>query len=322
MSRAVFLDRDSLDIGDLDMQALDEATGGLQSWGATRPEQVRERIGDAECVIVNKVVLDAELLGDCPALRLICVVATGTNNIDLEAARAHGITVVNCRGYGTASLSQHVLTLILALTRNLLPFVEAVRDGRWQAAEQFCLLDYPIGELEGRTLLIVGHGELGGAVARLGELLGMHVQIAERPGVRQARPGRVLLADALPAADVISLHCPLTEETRNLIDADALARMKPTALLINTARGGIVDEAALADALRQGQIAGAGVDVLSSEPPRDGNPLLAPDIPNLLVTPHCAWGSRTARQRVVDQTVENIQAWRRGEPVRVVAGGA
>lgn len=322
MSHAVFLDRDSLDIGDLDMQALERATGGLQSWGATRPDQVRERIGDAECVIVNKVVLDAELLADCPSLRLICVVATGTNNIDLEAARARGITVVNCRGYGTASLSQHVLTLILALTRNLLPFVEAVRNGRWQAAEQFCLLDYPIGELEGRTLLIVGHGELGGAVAHLGELLGMHVRIAERPGATGARPGRVLLAEALPAADVVSLHCPLTAETRDLIDADALARMKPTALLINTARGGIVDEQALAEALRRGEIAGAGVDVLSSEPPREGNPLLAPDIPNLLVTPHCAWGSRTARQRVVDQTVENIEAWRRGDPVRVVAGGA
>lgn len=321
MASAVFLDRDSLDIGDLDLDALDRATGGLTSHGATPPERVRERIGDARCVIVNKVVLDRNLLADCPDLELICVVATGTNNIDLKAAAEQGITVVNCRGYGTASLSQHVLTLILALTRNLLPFVEAVRAGRWQAAEQFCLLDYPIGELEGRTLLIVGHGELGGAVARLAELLGMQVQIAERPGMATARAGRVLLADALPKADVISLHCPLTDETRNLIDAGALARMKPSALLINTARGGIVDEQALADALRRGQIAGAGIDVLSAEPPREGNPLLAPDIPNLLVTPHCAWGSRTARQRVVDQTVENIEAWRRGEPVRVVNGG-
>jgi glycerate dehydrogenase len=318
MTDAVFLDRATLDLGDLDMTALERVLPGLVYHETTDAEQTLERIGDAECVVVNKVVLDGDVLSRCPRLRLVCVVATGTNNVDLGAAERLGIRVVNCRGYGTDSLSQHVLTLILALSRRLASYTEAVGRGDWQRSPIFCLLDYPIEELNGKVLGIVGHGELGGAVARLGTALGMEVRIAERPGRSEVRPDRQALPELIREADVLTLHCPLTEDTRGLIGAEELRRMKNTAILINTARGGIVDEPALAAALRSGEIAGAGVDVLSEEPPEGGNPLLAGDIPNLLVTPHCAWGSRQARQRIVDQTVENVRRWRDGDPVRVV----
>ncbi|MDR9414282.1 MAG: 2-hydroxyacid dehydrogenase [Spiribacter sp.] len=318
MSGAVLLDRETLDLGDLDLSALESATGGLTSYERTEPSQVADRIHDASIVIVNKVVLDAEILARCPSLRLICVIATGVNNIDTAAARAQGITVVNCQAYGTDSVAQHTLTLMLALATQLIPYRDAVRAGRWEQAPNFCFLDYPIIELAGRRLLVVGHGELGSAVARLAEAFGMEVLIAERPGSTEARPGRVLFEEALPTADFVTLHCPLTDQTRNLINAETLRAMKTTAFVINTARGGIVNEADLAEALRLGEIAGAGMDVLTQEPPRDGNPLLAADIPNLIVTPHSAWGSRTARQRIVDQTVENIAAWQAGEPIRVV----
>lgn len=319
MTDAVLLDRETLDLGDLDLSGLEAAAGGLTSYDRTTPDQVVERIGTASIVIVNKVVLTAEVLEACPTLRLICVVATGVNNIDTAAAAARGITVVNCRAYGTESVAQHTLALMLALATSLMPYRDAVRAGRWEQAPNFCFLDYPIVELAGRTLLIVGHGELGSAVGRLAEAFGMTVLIAERPGATTARPDRVLFQEAVREADVVTLHCPLTDETRNLIDANVLKAMKPSAFIINTARGGIVNEDDLANALRNGDIAGAGMDVLTQEPPRAGNPLLAPDIPNLIVTPHSAWGSRTARQRIVEQTVENIEGWRDGQPTRVVA---
>ena len=322
MARTVMLDRETLDLGDLDLDNLSRVAGEFDSYDRTRPEAVVERIGDAEIIIVNKVVIDADVIAACPNLALICVIATGVNNIDTAAARARGISVVNCRAYGTDSVAQHAITLMLALATGLVSYVNAVRAGRWEQSANFCFLDYPIVELAGRRLLVVGHGELGGAVARLAECHGMEVVIAERPGAGTPRPGRVDFHEAVAGADIVTVHCPLTPATQNLIDADVLRRMKPTAFVINTARGGIVDEAALADALRAGEIAGAGMDVLSKEPPREGNPLLAADIPNLLVTPHSAWGSQRARQRIVDQTVENIEAWQRGEPLRVVEEGA
>ena len=318
MSGAVLLDRETLDLGDLDFSALERATGSLKSFDRTDPSEVIDRIGEASIVIVNKVVLDAQVLAACPSLQLICVVATGVNNIDTDAARAHGVTIVNCRAYGTDSVAQHTLTLMLALATSLCPYRDAVRAGRWEQAPNFCFLDYPIIELAGRRLLIVGHGELGSAVGRLAEAFGMQISIAERPGRAEARAGRVLFEEALPSADFVTLHCPLTDETRDLINRGALQAMKPTAFVINTARGGIVNEADLAEALRSGEIAGAGMDVLTQEPPREGNALLASDIPNLIVTPHSAWGSRTARQRIVEQTVENIEAWRAGQSLRVV----
>lgn len=318
-ARAVFLDHASLDLGDLDLAPLRQVFGELALHPATTGEQVVERLQGAEVAISNKVRLDAAALDNCPELKLILVSATGTNNIDLAAARERGITVANCQGYGTASVAQHALMLLLALATRLPDYQAAVRAGAWQHASQFCLLDFPIIELEGKTLGILGHGELGGAFARLAEALGMRVLYGALPG-RPARAERLPLEELLPQVDALSLHCPLTEQTRQLIGAAELALLKPHALLLNTARGGLVDEQALADALRAGHLGGAAFDVLSEEPPRHGNPLLADDIPRLIITPHNAWGSREARQRIVGQLSENARAFFAGAPIRVVNG--
>ena len=315
--RAVLLDAETFSPADLDWSALEAAVPELVRHGTTAPGEVVARLAGAAIAISNKVVLDAGVLAACPELKLICVAATGTNNVDLAAAREHGIAVCNARGYGTPSVVQHTWALILALATRLPDYHAAVSRGDWARASQFCLLDFPIAELAGRTLGIVGYGELGQAVAAVAPAFGMQVLVAQLPG-RPAAEGRVPLAEVLARADVLSLHCPLTETTRGLIGAAELARMKPDALLINTARGGIVDEAALAEALRGGRLGGAGVDVLGAEPPRDGNPLLAPDLPNLIVTPHTAWASRGARQRLVEQVAENIRAFGAGTPLRRV----
>lgn len=316
-SRAVFLDHSSLDLGDLDMAPLEQSFAELQLHGQSTPAQVIERLRGAAVAISNKVPLDAATFAACPALQLVLVAATGTNNIDLEAAREHGVTVCNCQGYGTPSVAQHTLMLLLALATRLPDYQAAVRAGRWQQAQQFCLLDFPIVELEGKTLGLLGHGELGGAVARLAEAFGMRVLLGQLPG-RPPRQDRLPLDELLPQVDALSLHCPLNADTLNLIGEYELSLMKPTAFLINTARGGLVNEQALADCLRRGHLGGAATDVLTQEPPRDGNPLLAADIPRLIVTPHCAWGSREARQRIVIQLMENAQAFFGGAPRRVV----
>ncbi len=316
--RTVFLDRDSLDFGDLDLSLLSQAVETFTCYSSTEPEAVAERISNAEIIIVNKVVLDEALMRQAPALKLICVAATGTNNVDLDAASRLGVCVCNCQGYGTASVAQHVFTLVLALSTSLLRYHQAVQAGAWGRSRQFCLLDYPIMELEGKTLGIVGYGELGQAVARLAEAFGMRVLIAARSGTAPSA-GRLALSELLPQVDVLSLHCPLTDATRDLIGAEQLALLKPGALLINAARGGVVNELALLAALQSGRLGGAGVDVLSEEPPRNGNPLLGAELPNLIVTPHSAWGSCEARQRIVGQLSENIQAWMRGSPRRCVA---
>ncbi|MGA4322524.1 2-hydroxyacid dehydrogenase [Ectopseudomonas hydrolytica] len=316
-ARAVFLDHASLDLGDLDMHPLQQAFAELTLHAQTAPEQVAERLQGAQVAISNKVPLNAATFAACPELKLVLVTATGTNNIDLNAARAHGVTVSNCQGYGTPSVAQHTLLLLLALATRLPDYQRDVAAGRWQQASQFCLLDHPIVELEGKTLGLLGHGELGSAVARLAEAFGMRVVLGQLPG-RPARADRLALHELLPQVDALTLHCPLNEQTRNLIGAAELALMKPQALLINTARGGLVDEQALADALRRGHLGGAATDVLTQEPPKDGNPLLAGDIPRLIVTPHNAWGSREARQRIVAQVVENAEAFFAGAPRRVV----
>ncbi|MBA4244640.1 2-hydroxyacid dehydrogenase [Ectopseudomonas hydrolytica] len=316
-ARAVFLDHASLDLGDLDMHPLQQAFAELTLHAQTAPEQVAERLQGAQVAISNKVPLNAATFAACPELKLVLVTATGTNNIDLNAARAHGVTVSNCQGYGTPSVAQHTLLLLLALATRLPDYQRDVAAGRWQQASQFCLLDHPIVELEGKTLGLLGHGELGSAVARLAEAFGMRVVLGQLPG-RPARADRLALHELLPQVDALTLHCPLNEQTRNLIGAAELALMKPQALLVNTARGGLVDEQALADALRRGHLGGAATDVLTQEPPKDGNPLLTGDIPRLIVTPHNAWGSREARQRIVAQVVENAEAFFAGAPRRVV----
>ncbi|WP_297527776.1 D-2-hydroxyacid dehydrogenase [Thiohalobacter sp.] len=308
LHHGVMLDLDSLHPADLDLGRLKAA---LPHWDwhlHTKPEQTAARIGAADVVVTNKVVLDAARLDAAPRLRLICVAATGMNNIDLAAAEARGIAVRNVRNYASQSVAEHVFALILALKRRLAEHRQAALT-RWPDHPDFCILDHPMTELAGRRLGIVGYGDLGRAVARIGEAFGMKVLKARRPGGRDDRPGRLPLDTLLERSDVVSLHCPLTEATRGLIGRRELRLMQPHALLINTARGGIVDEVALAQALREGVIAGAGVDVLSEEPPPRDNPLLATDIPNLILTPHVAWASREARQRLVDQVAANIEAF-------------
>lgn len=314
--RAVFLDRETMGEG-LDLSATEAQLTELVSYERTDPEDVSSRIQGFDVVIVNKVVLSREHLAADRTPKLICLVATGTNNLDLDACRDLGITVVNCRGYGTDAVAQHTLCLMLALSTRLIDYHQAVEAGDWHRARQFCLLDYPIRELYGRTLGIIGLGTLGGRVAELARAFGMKVLVAQRPG-DAPQPDRVPINELLPQVDILTLHCPLTEATRNLIDAPQIARMKRDAIIINTARGGLVNEEALVTALREDRLGGAGFDVLTTEPPRDGNPLLDEDIPNLIVTPHTAWGTAEARQRIYDQLAENIRAWLEGTPVRVV----
>lgn len=318
LRRAVFLDHSSLDLGDLDLSRLRGCFDELQLHPTTAPHEVAERLQGASVAITNKVHLDAAALAACPDLRLILVSATGTNNVDLQAARAQGIVVSNCQGYGTPSVAQHTLALLLALATRLPDYQHAVADGKWAQARQFCLLDFPIVELEGKTLGLLGHGELGGAVARLAEAFGMRVLSGQLPG-RPARDDRLSLAELLPQVDALTLHCPLNDSTRNMIGAAELALLKPGAFVVNTARGGLIDEQALADALRSGHLGGAATDVLSVEPPVNGNPLLAGDIPRLVVTPHSAWGAVEARQRIVGQLAENAEAFLQGNPRRVVS---
>ena len=316
--RAVFLDHTSLDLGDLDLAPLRQCFSELQLWSDTDADNVIERLQGASVAISNKIQLNARTLAACPELKLILVAATGTNNVDLEAARARGITVANCQGYGTPSVAQHTLGLLLALATRLVDYNKAVNAGQWQQARQFCLLDFPIVELEGKTLGLFGHGELGSAVARLAEAFGMRVLLGQIPG-RPARADRLPLDELLPQVDALTFHCPLNEHTRNFIGARELALLKPGAFVVNTARGGMIDELALANALRSGHLGGAATDVLSVEPPRDGNPLLAHDIPRLIITPHSAWGSREARQRIVGQLTQNAEAFFNGTALRAVS---
>ena len=280
-------------------------------FGETPPGEVVERLAPATIAICNKLPLRAETLSQLPKLRLIAVAATGVDNVDLAYCRSHNIAVCNTRGYAVNSLPEHALMLMLALRRNLMAYRDDVKAGRWHEAKQFCLLDHPIGDLRGATLGIVGFGTLGKSMAQLGRAVGMEVIVA----VRDDRAG---FEEVLRRSDVLSLHCPLTEETKNLIGADELAQMKPDAILINTARGGLIDDHALIEALKNGRLAGAGIDVLRNEPPREGNPLLEVDLPNLIVTPHNAWASRQAMQTLADQLVDNLEAFVRGSPQNLV----
>ncbi|WP_455204612.1 D-2-hydroxyacid dehydrogenase, partial [Kaarinaea lacus] len=265
VSSGVFLDIKSLDREDLDLSELYSVLHDWQMHDYSSASQVAERIREAHVVVANKAPLTKDILQQAPQLQLICVAATGINNVDLDAAKRKGITVCNVRDYASGSVVQHVFMLMLNLCTQFLNYQEALKRGRWQTSDNFCLLDYPIHELAGKNLGIIGYGVLGHAVAAVGEAFGMKVLIAERKGAAPRR-GRVSFDDVLTQADVISIHCPLIESTRGLIAQPELERMKKSALLINAARGGIVDEAALVDAIRQGQIAGAGFDVLTTEP--------------------------------------------------------
>lgn len=309
MHRIVFLERDSIraEIRRPDVPHL------WEEYPATAPEQVYERLKDATIAITNKVVLRGELLERLPALKYIAGAATGTDNLDLAWCREHGLPVSNIRGYAVNTVPEHVMMLILALRRQLLAYRADLKAGRWQRADMFCFFDHPIRDLAGATLGLIGRGSLGQGVARLATAFGMRVLWGERKGAAGVRDGYVSFDTLLAESDVLSLHCPLTTETRGMIGDTELAAMKRDAILINTARGGIVDETALAQALREGRIGGAGFDVLSKEPPREGNPLLDLDLPNFILTPHVGWASDVAMQKLADQLIDNIEAFARGD---------
>ncbi len=308
--KTVFLDYDTVSHGDLDTAALREAAGELILYESSE-SKLAERLRDADAALLNKLALTRELLLGAPRLKLIALAATGTNNVDLIAARERGIAVCNVRAYCTASVVQQVWGLILSLTQHVEEFSRLSKDGSWARDEAGTVLRYPIRELQGRIFGVVGWAELGRGAARVAEAFGMRVAIANRPG-GPPQPGRMKLDALLAAADIVSLHCPLTDATRGLIGARELGLMKPDALLINTARGALVDSAALAAALLAGSVGGAGIDVLPQEPPVDGDPLLDSRIPNLLVTPHIAWAAREARQRCIDEMAANIRGFRSG----------
>ncbi len=315
--QAVYLDYASSDQNDLDFKALHAAFERVQLYPTTHPQDVLARVCDVDVIITNKVVIDAAIIQQCPHLKLISISATGTNNVDLAAAKARGIVVCNCQAYGTSAVAQHTLMLMLNLATSFVSYQKDIQAGKWQNATQFCLLDAPIVELAGKTLGIIGYGELGRAVVKLAEAFGMKVLVGNLPN-RPSDASRVPFAELLAQVDFLSLHCPLTEDTKHLMSTAQFEAMKPSAFLINCARGGIVDEVALANALRTGQIAGAATDVLTVEPPTAGNVLLDPSIPNLIVTPHNAWGSVDARQRIVNQMLENVDAFKAGQPIRQV----
>lgn len=305
--RAAFLDFATLGPG-VDTSALDDLLDVVY-YPYSAGDEVAERVRDCEVVLVNKAAVTAESIAGAGKLRLIALSATGTDNVDIDAARRRGVAVANIRDYCSTSLAQHVFALILNLTQRIGDYDTLVRSGAWQASRSFALFDYPIRELTDRALGIVGYGSLGRSVADLGRCLGMQILVSARADAapESVPDDRVPFADVIEQSDVLSLHCPLNKETHHLIGRPELERMKRDALLINTARGGLVDSAALVDALRSGQIGGAGIDVLPVEPPDANEPLLAGDVPNLIVTPHIAWAAREARQRALNQVVENVQ---------------
>jgi glycerate dehydrogenase len=314
MHDIVFLDRDSL-IATVRPPAF---AHHWRDYPGTTPDQVVERLRGATIAITNKVPLRADAIDQLPDLKMVAVAATGTDNVDLAACRARGIVVANIRDYSVVSVPEHCFALMLAVRRNLAAYVADVEAGRWERSTRFCLLDHPIADLAGSRLGIVGYGALGRRVAQIGRAFGMEVAVSSRSKVADADVIQLPLAELLATADVVSLHLPLTDATRNMIGAKELASMKRSAILINTARGGLVDEQALAEALTSGTIAGAGFDVLSKEPPSPDNPLLRLRLPQFVLTPHVAWASGGAMQTLADMLVDNLEAWAAGQPKNVV----
>ena len=310
MERIVFLERNTV-------QATFRPPQFPHQWidhAETTAPQVAERVRDATIIISNKLSLGEPELSGALSLKLIAIAATGSDCVDLDYSRRAGIAVCNVRGYAAHSVSEHVLMMILALRRNLLAYRADVRLGLWNQSKQFCLLTHELHDIRGSVIGIVGYGAIGKAMARLSTAVGMRVLISERKGARALRQGRTSFENTLQQSDVVSLHCPLTEETRGLIRAAEFHSMKPNALLINTARGALIDDLALIEALRSRQIAGAGIDALREEPPRHENALLDCDLPNLIITPHVAWASKEAMQTLADQVIDNLEAFIGGRP--------
>jgi len=348
MIKTTFLDTNSLDCGDIDFTPLESQSLVMDYWNQTSIAQIPERISAAEIIISNKVILDSDVLKNANHLKLICIAATGTNNVDLDFARQQGVSVCNVTAYATASVVQHVFALITSLQSRLAEHRGSVFSGEWSGSQNFCVLDYPYEELSGKILGIIGYGELGQAVAKVARSFGLKVLVAEsdhskannksmsdaqrktnsntvsaqsfyKDSLQQVNDKsvspveRVTFERLMSESDIVSLHCPLAENTRHLINADAFKLMKSSGILVNTARGGIVNEPDLLDALAAGTIAGAALDVLEVEPPPDNHLLFTYDKPNLIITPHVAWASRESRQRLVDQLGLNIQAYLKGK---------
>lgn len=315
LTRIVFLDRETLS----DSVQLPQVPfkHELQVYGRTAPDQVAERIADADIVISNKVALRREHLQAAPNLKMIALAATGSDNIDLDAAREHQIVVSNIRDYAVRSVPEHVFALVFALRRNICAYRQSVKEGRWQEAQQFCYFDYPIRDLAGSTLGLIGSGSLGQAVATMGRALGMKVIFAQRRGqtIVSNADDRLPFEQVLEQADILSLHCPLTAETQNMLGMAEFERMAPRRpLLINTARGGLIDNQALEHALRQGWLGGAGIDVCTPEPPPADHILMRLlDLPNYILTPHIGWASQEAMQALANQLIDNIVAFHRGQ---------
>jgi glycerate dehydrogenase len=310
----VFLERDSLKV----QVRRPNFEHTYEDYAHTASDQIVPRLQRATVAIINKVRLDDEILAQLPSLKLIAICATGYDSVDIAACRRRGIAVANIRNYAIHTLPEHVFALVLALRRNLLAYRQEIEQGAWQKSEQFCLFTHDIGELFGSTMGIIGEGVIGRATADIARAFGMRVLFAYHPSSRKKDLVFTPLDQVLAESDVLSLHCPLLPTTRNMIGIEELRKMKRSALLINTARGGLVDEAALVQALDENLIAGAGVDVLTVEPPVNGNPLLEVRRPNFILTPHVAWASAEAMQTLADQLIDNIEAWVAGQPQNLV----
>jgi glycerate dehydrogenase len=315
----VVLDAES--IGNASLEPIMALADDWQIYQFSSPEQVAERIRDADLVLSNKAIITGAALAQTQQLKLVAIMATGTNNIDIEAAHAKGVTVCNAQAYGTPAVAQHTMTLMLNLATQMPNYLSDVTQGKWQKSRVFGLLEHPIIELSGKTLGIIGKGELGRAVAKLGEAFGMQVLISARPGQTSQTSERVPFRELLGRSDFLSLHCPLTPENRQLMNSETLALLSPESFLINTSRGGLVDSKALINAITNGKLAGAALDTLDIEPPLPGDPLIsaAAHLPNLLITPHNAWGAIESRQRLVLQVAENIRHFFNGTPRNVVS---
>lgn len=314
----VFLDRDT--ISPQTVLRTPSFAHHLTIHGKTRPEEIAQRIADADVVVVNKVKLTAEALNQAPKLKLVAVAATGTDNVDLKACAARGIAVSNIRNYAIHTVPEHTFALIFALRRSICAYRDSVNAGRWQASGQFCYFDYPIRDLAGSTLGIIGDGVLGQAVAEVGRALGMRVLFSGFKGHKPMGTLYTPFDDVLARADIITLHCPLSDATRNMIGAAEFAKMQRKPLLINTARGGLVDESAVGPALEAGQISGAGFDVVSVEPPPADHPFMKLNQrPDFILTPHVAWASDEAIQSLADQLIHNIESFVNGTPRNIVS---
>ena len=310
----VVLDRDTLVNRPFDF----DFPHTLSSYGTTEAHETLERIRGADIVITNKVVISAQAFAENPQLKLVAVTATGVNNVDVEAAKQNGTAVCNIRAYGNESVAEHAFMMMITLMRNLPAYQRDVAAGLWENSPFFCHLGAPMRDLNGKTLAIFGRGNIGKTLATYAQAFKMNVVFAEHKHAETVRDGYVSFDEAIRSADALSLHCPLTPQTENMIGEAELQQMKPGAILINCGRGGLVDEAALVTALKYGQIGGAGFDVLTQEPPRDGNPLLKARLPNLIVTPHIAWASQEAANRLFDILLDNINRFVAGNPQNLV----